>query len=70
MYTDVNTGHFNHSDHKMAAALAALKAELGKKRKGNDAPPAENKYMRRGDLEKLAQQKEQEAKVLSNDINA
>ena len=43
--------------------MDALKAEIASKRKARDnGPPRPNKYMRRGDIERLREEEEQKAR--------
>lgn len=49
----------NHPPHYMEA----LKAEIASKRKARDnGPPRPNKYMRRGDIERMKEEEEQKAR--------
>ena len=51
-------------NHAPATAnMDALKAEIASKRKARDnGPPRPNKYMRRGDIERMKEEEEQKAR--------
>ena len=50
-------------DNHAPTTMEALKAEIASKRKARDnGPPRPNKYMRRGDIERMKEEEEQKAR--------